>query len=213
MSCWVFLLEIIFEHLTPLQLTVLLKLLLVTWGINSHLSNPRKGKAAVLGLLTSIVNLPLILTGANSVLVKLCLLCVVREGQQKGKGKPQVCGCCPLALSKQPVALRTQSQHQLLGVCGRSRAGTAALLWRAGRRDGCRDTGLQRGSGQGRGALTSHGFGPGSPSLALACSRTLRANWHRTGPGACNSWVGIEPVLHAIAGCWSHWGELLSILC
>lgn len=145
---------------------------------------------------------------------------VVREGQAKGRG------------SHRPVAVLSTCSFKAAGdskdaeqapapVCGHSQAGIAALLWRAGLRDGCRDTGVQRGSGRPLGSagvgsrggqlrITSHGFGPGSPSLALACSRTLRANLHCTGPCACNSCVGIVPMLHAIAGCWSHWGELLS---
>lgn len=154
--------------------------------------------------------------GASYVLVELCLLCVVREGQEKGKGKPQVRGCCPLALSKQPVALRTQSKHQLLGVCGCSAAGAAALLWRAGPRDGCRDTGLQGGSGQGWGALP---WGPAEDHLAWLWARVtqsrpgllqdfkspLTSHWSwclqqlggNCAHAACNSWV-LEPLGWAI---------------
>lgn len=33
-----------------------------------------------------------------------------------------------------------------------------------------------------------------------------------TGSCACNSWAGTVPMMCEITGCWSHWGELLSLL-
>lgn len=88
---------------------------------------------------------------------------MVREGQEKGKGKPQVCGCCPLALSKQPVALRTQSQHS----CSASVAAAGqALLPSCGEQDGGTAAGTQGSSvalGRAGGHLPRMALGQGHP--------------------------------------------------
>lgn len=118
------------------------------------------------------------------------------------------------------MALRTQSKHQLPG-CLRLQLGRHCCHpvesrtegWLQGHR--VREE-TQGGSGQALGSagvgshgaqlrITTHGFGPGPPSLALACSRTLISQFtlHCHCCCACNSWVGIVPMLHAIAGCWN----------
>lgn len=181
---------------------------------------------AILGLLISVVNLLLILVGGNLGLGQaVSYACGVREGQEKGKWKLRVCGCvvhlffpsswCCKDTKQAPAPWVSVAvvRQALLPSCGEWDRGTAAGT-AAGTR-GSRECpgrpcgGAGMGSHSAQQGITSHGGGPGPPSLALACSRTLRANLHCTGPCACNSLVGIVPMLHETAGCWSHRGKLL----